>query len=71
MRRLSSIRALQWLVERCGECGQDKHAQFANKIRLGGAAHARNTVLDKSRGHTWRYFYDQYDEGRLQDFYLQ
>lgn len=47
------------------------YAQFANKIRLGGAAYARNTVLDKAIGHTWRYLYDQYNEGRLQDFYLQ
>jgi hypothetical protein len=47
------------------------YTQFQNKIRLGGAAYARNMVLDKSIGGTWRWLYEEYNEGRLKEFYLQ
>lgn len=47
------------------------YAQFENKIRLGGAAYARNTILNKAIGNAWRHLYDEYKAGRLQDFYRE
>jgi glycosyltransferase involved in cell wall biosynthesis len=44
-------------------------AQFFNKIIKGGAAYARNTELDYAIGETWRYLYQLYQEGTLDQVY--
>lgn len=45
------------------------YEQFENKIRLGGAAYARNTSLPPGIGLTWRRLFEVYREGRLRDWY--
>jgi glycosyltransferase involved in cell wall biosynthesis len=45
------------------------YGQFENKIRLGGAAYARNTRLPPSVGRTWRWLFDLYEDGRLREWY--
>jgi hypothetical protein len=45
------------------------YAQFENKIRLGGAAYVRNTVLPSSVGVTWRRLYELYGMGGLPEYY--
>ena len=45
------------------------YAAFARKIRLGGAAYARNTELDETTGLTWRWLHGLLHEGRLHDWY--
>nr|WP_169618109.1 glycosyltransferase family 2 protein [Ruegeria sp. PR1b] len=44
-------------------------ARYTDKIRLGGAAYARNDSLDASIGATWRRHYDQLDSGELARFW--
>ncbi len=44
-------------------------AQYYNKIVKGGAAYARNTELDPSLGRTWRYLYQLYLDGTLDQAY--
>ena len=46
-----------------------RYEQFKNKIRLGGAAYARNTELPTSIGHTWRDLYECYKKGTLTSEY--
>ncbi len=46
-------------------------AQFENKIRLGGAAYARNTELPPGIGRTWRSLYDELRAGRLDAHYRE
>jgi hypothetical protein len=41
------------------------YEQFERKIRLGGAAYERNTVLPWATGSGWRTRYDDYKAGRL------
>ena len=43
--------------------------QFENKIKLGGAAYQRNTILKKGVGGTWRRLYEKHQAGTLEDFY--
>ena len=43
--------------------------QFQNKIAKGGAAYERNAHLEPSIGRTWRYLYELYLEGRLDEAY--
>ena len=45
------------------------YAQFENKIRLGGAAYARNKQLPLGVGHTWRHLYQQWQAGLLPTYY--
>jgi hypothetical protein len=45
------------------------YAQFENKIRLGGAAYARNTELNAAFGKAWRQLYEAYLGGRLNKIY--
>lgn len=45
------------------------YMQFENKIRLGGAAYARNTQLPVGTGHTWRRLYEQWQAGELPVYY--
>lgn len=45
------------------------YMQFENKIRLGGAAYARNTQLPVGTGHTWRRLYEQWQAGELPAYY--
>jgi hypothetical protein len=45
------------------------YAQFENKIRLGGAAYARNTELNAAFGRAWRQLYKAYLGGRLNKIY--
>ena len=47
------------------------YPQFERKIKLGGAAYARNTTLAPSVGATWRALYQRYTDGRLRQFYDQ
>jgi hypothetical protein len=44
-------------------------AGFERKIVNGGAAYARNTMLDPSVGSTWRWLYDVWRRGGLRDWY--
>ncbi len=44
-------------------------AQFFNKIAKGGAAYARNALLDQSVGTTWRHLYQLYLAGNLDQAY--
>lgn len=46
------------------------YAQFENKIRLGGAAYARNTELPAGMGGTWRQLYADWQAGKLPDYYV-
>ena len=43
--------------------------QFFNKIKLGGAAYARNDHLDKDIGNIWRHLYTCYVDGTLDEVY--
>ena len=43
--------------------------QLENKIRLGGAAYARNAELDEKVGWTWRRLYERHLDGTLADWY--
>lgn len=43
--------------------------QFFNRIKMGGAAYARNDHLDKDIGNTWRHLYKRYVDGTLDDVY--
>lgn len=45
------------------------YAQFVNKIRLGGAAYARNTALDPAQGGAWRKLYEVWKARDLPDYY--
>ena len=45
------------------------YAQFENKIRLGGAAYARNTELSPGVGNTWRQLYADWQAGKLLAYY--
>ena len=45
--------------------------QFFNKIKMGGAAYARNDHLDKDIGYTWRHLYKRYVDGTLDEVYQQ
>ena len=47
------------------------YEQFERKIKLGGAAYARNNRLDPSVGATWRALYQMYTEGGLRQFFEQ
>jgi hypothetical protein len=44
-------------------------AQFEAKIRLGGAAYARNKALPQSVGGTWRHLYGLHTSGALRSVY--
>jgi hypothetical protein len=45
------------------------YAQFENKIRLGGAAYARNSQLGPDVGSTWRMLHSRLLQGTLRDYY--
>lgn len=45
------------------------YASFERKIRAGGAAYARNTILAPSVGQTWRDLYALWQEGGLRAWY--
>lgn len=47
------------------------YAQFAAKVRAGGAAYARNTELPPSAGGHWRRWFALWQEGRLPEEYRQ
>lgn len=44
-------------------------AQFENKIRLGGAAYARNNRLGSEIGSTWRMLHGRLVQGTLRDYF--
>jgi hypothetical protein len=44
-------------------------AQFDNKIKLGGAAYARNIELPEHLGYTWRRLYELRGKGKLADYF--
>jgi Glycosyl transferase family 2 len=46
-------------------------AHYKDKIRLGGAAYARNTTLDQGIGATWRSHYAALETGALDRFWLE
>jgi hypothetical protein len=46
-------------------------AQFENKIRLGGAAYARNTEINANVGMTWRLLFERYQEGNFEAEFLK
>jgi hypothetical protein len=45
------------------------YRQFANKIALGGAAYARNTILPEGIGSTWRYLYELWMKDELKTYF--
>ena len=47
------------------------YAQFENKIRLGGAAYARNAELGANVGMTWRFLFERYQEGNFEAEFLK
>ena len=47
------------------------YSQFANKIRKGGRAYARNTALPPEMGSTWRELYRLYERGELEEYYAR
>jgi len=47
------------------------YAQFENKIRLGGAAYARNAELGANVGMTWRFLFERYQEGNFEEEFLK